>query len=115
MDPIRTYFSFIITRFIQLLVMPGTLTTIPAHLQKSFGDCHYILVVKDQLAFHHEEDENATTEDHQKWFSQFWWKRPAAVVFYDTKEEAIEQGIITPHPYWWIVFDREGKEVDGGY
>ena len=95
--------------------MPGTVTTIPAYLLSKFGDAKFILVVKDQLSFFNEEDEKATQEQHSKWFAQHWWKLPAAVIFYDTEEEAIEQGIITPHPYWWIVFDREGKEINGGY
>ncbi len=34
---------------------------------------------------------------------------------YDNKEEALEQGLLTPHPYWWIVLDADGKTVDGGY
>jgi len=86
-------------------------TTIPAHLQQA----SYILVVKDQLAFLNEEDKNATQEEHSKWFAQHWWKRPKAVCYYDTKKEAIEQGILTPHPYWWVVFDKEGNSCDGGY
>ena len=86
-------------------------TTIPARHPKA----SYYLVVKDQLAFINEEDENATQEEHSKWFAQHWWKRPAAILYYDTKEEAIKQGILTPHPYWWVVFDKEGNSCDGGY
>lgn len=90
-------------------------TTIPAYLKASFGPAKYMLVVKNQLDFSYEEDEKATQEQHTKWFAKFWFKRPAAVMFYDTKKEAMDQGILTPHPYWWIVFDREGEEIDGGY
>ena len=90
-------------------------TTFPAHLKEKFGDCHYVLVVKDQLAFINEEKQDATQEEHSKWFTQHWWKRPAAVAFFETSEEATEQGILVPHPYWWVVFDREGKEISGGY
>ena len=91
------------------------LTTIPAHLKSKLGDAKFILVVKDQLSFLNEEDPNATQEEHSKWWIQHWWKLPAAVFFYNTEEEAMEQGLITPYPYWWIVFDREGKKIDGGY
>ena len=90
-------------------------TTIPAYLKAKLGDANYILVVKDQLSFLNEEDPNATQEEHSKWWIQHWWKLPAAVIFYDTEKEAMDQGLITPYPYWWIVFDRDGKKIDGGY
>ena len=91
------------------------LTTIPAHLKAKLGDAKYILVVKHQLAFLNEEDPNATQEAHSQWGIQHWWKLPKAVILYDTEKEAMDQGIITPYGYWWIVFDRDGKKIDGGY
>tara|TARA_B110000196_G_scaffold149983_1_gene129423 strand:- start:570 stop:872 length:303 start_codon:yes stop_codon:yes gene_type:complete len=86
-------------------------TTVP----ETFKDAKFILVVKDQLDFHNEEPQNAGADEHKRWFTQFWWKRPAAIVAYDTREEAMEQGLITPHPYWWIVFDGDGNYQDGGF
>ena len=86
-------------------------TTVPA----AFEGAKFILVIKDQLAFHNEEPREAGQEEHSKWFTMFWWTRPAAVATFDTKEEAIKEGLNVPHPYWWIVFDAEGNYQDGGF
>ncbi len=75
----------------------------------------FTLIVKDCLYFHQEEPDTDSQEVHSKWFNAFWWKRPNTIMKYDNKEEALEQGLLTPHPYWWIVLDADGKTVDGGY
>ena len=86
-------------------------TTIP----DAFQGAKFILVVKDSWFFLDEEPRGANQEEHSKWFTLFWWKRPAVVATFDTKEEAIEEGLNVPHPYWWIVFDAEGNYQDGGF
>ena len=67
------------------------------------------------MDFLNNEPQDANQEEHSKWFDEQWWQMPKMIIFYDTEEEALEQGIKTKYGYWWIVYDSEGKRVDGGY
>ena len=80
----------------------------------------YVLVVKDKYEFLNNESQDATQEEHSKWFHAFWWDKPKGMIFYDSKDEAIEGGLSFAektgnYNYWWIVYDSEGKMIDGAF
>ena len=87
---------------------------LPSTIQEAIGS-RWILVVKHSLDFLNNEPQDANQEEHSKWFDEQWWDKPKMIIFYDTEEEALEAGIKTKYGYWWIVYDSEGKRVDGGY
>ena len=75
----------------------------------------WVLVRKDGFAFANNEPQHANQEEHTKWFDAFWWKKPQSVVFCETYEEALEQGISTDYLCYWRIYDKNGKPVTGGY
>ena len=75
----------------------------------------FTLVVKAALDFLNNEPQDANQEEHTKWFNAQWQKNPKSIQVFDTKEEAIEAGIAQDYLNWWIVYDKEGNKVDGGY
>ena len=72
----------------------------------------FTLVVKAALDFLNNEPQDATQEEHT--FDAQWRKSPQVQQF-DTKEEAIAAGEAQDYSNWWIVYDKEGNKVDGGY
>lgn len=80
----------------------------------------FVLVCKHSLDFLGCEPEDATQAEHTKWFMNNWFKDNYRTSYHKTAEAAIEQGLQfgekdKNYGYWWCVFDKSGKDIDGAY
>ena len=80
----------------------------------------FVLVKKHSCDFEGEAPKDATQEEHTKWFMKHWFEGDHQISFHRTAEKAVELGIKfvdseKGYGYWWIVFDKDGKDVNGGY